>query len=438
MKPVQHNRLLPSDLDMTTDMTTAPEHIPNQGPNQEPNQDPNQGGTNFWRLLEVIALHRRMIFGVVGSATLASAIISLLLPQWYRAEALLLPPKENQSAISATGLGMAEWASVTGGLNLPVMVTPSDVYVRMLGCRVTLDRVIDSFDLINSYDVENLTEARLAVKEYADFKVTPEGLILIRFEDKDPVRAAQIANAFVAELDRVNKAIFSRRTGESRTFIEKSLSDARVELDSARAALRSYQETNRTINLEEQTSLTINSAAILKADLGTTEVELSLKRRSLSASHPDVIELTNKVAELKSKISELEFGSGDSSYFSLPVAETPRLMAGLAELTTRVRIAENLFENLRLSLDEIRVQEKKEAPNLPVLDPATPPEIRYWPKRGLIVGVTFALSLILAIFLALFIEYLANLERRSPEDFRRASFFLRTVFWRSRASERQR
>ncbi|MCH7878727.1 MAG: hypothetical protein IH914_05390 [candidate division Zixibacteria bacterium] len=428
MKPVERNRLLPADLatdfatdlEMGTDMTTAPERTE------------GQGGTNFWRLLEVIALHKRMIFGMVSVATLASAIISLLLPQWYRAEALLLPPKEDRLAFSASGSGMAEWASITGGLNLPVMVTPSDVYVRMLGSRVTLDRVIDSFDLIKSYDVKNLTEARMAVEEYADFKVTPEGLILIRYEDKDPVRAAQITNAFVAELDRVNKEIFARRTEESRTFIQETLADARVELDSARAALRSFQELNRTINLDQQTSLTINSAATLKADLGSTEVELSLKRRSLSASHPEVIELSGKVSALKNKISELEFGSSDSSYFSLPVAETPRLMAALAELTTRVRIAENLFENLRLQLNEVRIQEKKEAPNLPVLDPATPPELRFWPKRNLIVGVSFAISLALAIFLALFIEYLAGLERRSPEDFRRASFFLRTVFWRGR------
>lgn len=405
---------------METDMTTAP------------GRAVDQGGTNFWRLLEVIALHKRMIFGMVSVATLASAIISLLLPQWYRAEALLLPPKEDRLALSASGSGMAEWASITGGLNLPVMVTPSDVYVRMLGSRVTLDRVIDSFDLIKSYDVKNLTEARMAVEEYADFKVTPEGLILIRYEDKDPVRAAQITNAFVAELDRVNKEIFARRTEESRTFIQETLADARVELDFARAALRSFQELNRTINLDQQTSLTINSAATLKADLGSTEVELSLKRRSLSESHPEVIELSGKVSALKNKISELEFGSSDSSYFSLPVAETPRLMAALAELTTRVRIAENLFENLRLQLNEVRIQEKKEAPNLPVLDPATPPELRFWPKRNLIVGVSFAISLALAIFLALFIEYLAGLERRSPEDFRRASFFLRTVFWRGR------
>ncbi|MFQ5606438.1 MAG: hypothetical protein ACE5GA_00720, partial [Candidatus Zixiibacteriota bacterium] len=256
------------------------------------------------------------------------------------------------------------------------------------------------------------------------------GLIRVRFEDRDPVRAAEIANAFVSELDRINREIFSVRTEQSREFIESSLADAKDELDSARAQLRAFQELNRTVDLDEQTSLTITTAATLKATLGATEVELNLKKRSLSRSHPEIAELAGKVAELKKKIAELEFGSDDSSYFSLPVAETPRLMAALAELTTRVRVAERLFENLRLSLDDARIQEKKEAPGLAILDPATPPEIRQRPQRSLIVGVSFAVSLVLAILLALIIEYVADLERRSPEDFRRASFFLRTFFGR--------
>lgn len=385
-------------------------------------------GTNFWRLLEVVALQKRLIFTVVGVATLAAVAISLVLPKWYRAEALLLPPKEENFSVLSSSSAIAEWASVTGGLNLPALVTPSDLYVRMLGSRASMDPVIDSFHLVKRFKAKSRYDALVTLKKRADFRVTPEGMIQIRFADKDPQFSADVTNSFVAELDKINRRIYSDRTRQSREFIQKSLTEAKVELDSARAALRAFQEKNRTVDLDRQTALAIETASALKTALATSEVELALKRKTLSGSHPDVVELEAKVAEMKKKVFELEHGSSDSSYFSLPIAETPRLRSRLAGLTTRVNVAEQVYQNLTLALSDARVQENRQAPALSILDAASPPQLRYKPQRTLIVGATFALSVALAIFLALLVEYLKNLSKTNPEDYRRAMVFTGSLF----------
>jgi uncharacterized protein involved in exopolysaccharide biosynthesis len=67
--------------------------------------------------------------------------------------------------------------------------------------------------------------------------------------------------------------------------------------------------------------------------------------------------------------------------------------------------------------EEARIKEQKDTPTISILETAYPPELKYSPKRTLIVVITFAASLILAIFLALFADYLENLRRTSPADF---------------------
>ncbi len=385
-------------------------------------------GANFWRLMEVLALQKRLVLTVVAVATIGAIVISLVLPKWYRAEALLLPPKEESLSMLNFGGALSEWASVTGGLNLPALVTPSDLYVRMLGSRASMNPVIDSFNLIERFEATSLYEAYIELDERSDFRVTPEGMIQIHFIDKDPQFAADVANAFVAELDKINRRIYSERTKKSREFIESSLTGARLELDSARLALRYFQERNRTVDLDKQTALAIETATALMTELATTEVELALKLKTLSKSHPDVVELSSKVSEMKRKVSELETGSSDSSYFSLPISETPRLRSQLADLTTRVRVAEKLYENLTLALNDARVQENRKAPAVATLDRATAPEIRFKPQRTLIVGATFGLSVVLAVFLAILVEYLKNLRNTNPADYRRAMVFSKSLF----------
>lgn len=387
----------------------------------------DSGGTNLWRLLEVIALRKRFIFTLVGIATIGAVIISLLVPKWYRAEALLLPPKDDRMTFSSLSGELNEWASVTAGLNLPVMVTPSDVYVSMLSSRAAKISVIDSLNLRKHFGDLSATEALEVVKENSDFSVTPEGLIQVRYIDQDPEMAAIIANSFVDELDRISRNIYSARTVQSRDFVLSSLNDTKAELDSARAALRAFQETNRALDLDKQTELAISTASKLKVELATLEVDLNLLKRSLSETHPEVTELAGKVAEYRGKLAELEYGSADSSYFSLPVAQTPRLRAELADLLTRVQVAERLYENLRIRYDEVSIQAKRDAPALSILDRAITPDIRYKPQRTLIVAGTFGFSLVLAILLALFFEYLVKLERENPGDFRRARFFFDTI-----------
>ena len=108
----------------------------------------NQGQNNFWVLLDVLARRRRLFMTIVLSTTILATITAFVLPKWYKAEALLLPPKDISAPISGLK-DLTDVASVTQGLDLPLLATPSDVYARILKSRAIADTVMRVFDLIN-------------------------------------------------------------------------------------------------------------------------------------------------------------------------------------------------------------------------------------------------------------------------------------------------
>lgn len=383
----------------------------------------SDGSTNLWLLLEVLARRRKLIVGLVAGATLVALVVSLILPKVYTAEALLLPPKN--TTIPVAGLSrLAEVASATQGLNLPVMVTTGDVYTRMLSSRRVADAIIDSFNLVQRLDAENKDWAyKKLIEDIASFNVTEEGLLRIAVEHRDPDLAAAVANAFVDELDEVNRTISSARARENRRFIEERLIQVKEELDSARAALESFQMKYRTVDFEEQTRLAVEQAVDLKVRLAETDIELQLLKSKVGIDHADYQELLRRRRIIAGELESLEKTNPDSSFFSLPIASIPRLRGQYEALYSRVQVNESLYQTLLSHLEQAKLQEKEDLPTITVLDRARPPQRKSGPKRAVIVLATFFFSLVLAILLASWLEYLKRLAQRRPEDYDRIMLF---------------
>jgi tyrosine-protein kinase Etk/Wzc len=378
---------------------------------------------NLWKLLEVIALRIKLIIGFVLAVTVIAVIVAFALPRWYMASTLLLPPKE-ESLNLGQSRGLEDMISITSGLVLPIRATPTDVYARILRSRNIGERVINSNNLMNHFDKKSMADAQEELNRRTGFQVTEEGLLEITYIDKDPVVAAAVSNSFAEELDKMNRELSSLRAKITREFISQRLSEVSADLDSARLALRDFQSSYKAIDLDQQTQLAVQSAINLKVSLAQNEIELNVKEKSLSPTHPEVIELRRTVDQIKNQISALEYGGQDNSYLSLPIAEVPSLKIKFAELSGRVRIAEALFQILSEQFEQVKIQEKRDTPTLSILDKALPPELPYRPQKTIIVLVCGGLSIFLAIFMALFLNYLINLKKNSPDDYNRVRLFV--------------
>ena len=380
---------------------------------------------NLWRLLEIIARRMKFIVVFVVTVAIVSVIVSLLLPKWYKASALILPPKEDTMRLGTNGV--EDMVSLTAGLVLPGRATPSDIYARILKSRNMFERVIEANKLKDYYHISSSTDLIDEISKHAEFRVTEEGLLEITYIDKNPKMAAEIANSFVEELDVMSRELSTSRAKTTREFIGNRLDEVSRDLDSSRSALNEFQQKYKAIDLDRQTQLAIESAVNLKVSLAENEIDLKIKEKSLSPSHPDVITLQRKVDEIKSQIKSLEEGTENGSYLSLPVSEVPYLKSKLAELTGKVQLSQTLFEVLSQQYEQAKIQEKMDTPVISILDKAYPPEIAFKPQKRIIVTVSTVLAAIVAVFMALFMHYISELRKNSPRDYDRARLFLGTI-----------
>jgi tyrosine-protein kinase Etk/Wzc len=387
--------------------------------------EPSSG--NLWILLEAVAKRRGLVYGIVLTATIIAIAVTFILPKWYEANALLLPPKDSSSTIDQLSK-LSEMVSVTGGLNLPVMVTASDIYAKILQSRTVTDRIVERFKLADRYDTHTQQDTYLALLSHCDFRVTAEGLVSIRVEDKDPKMAADMANAFSEEINKVNQEIVSSRARHNRIFVEERLSQVKRELDSSRKAIEGFQQENKAVDFDEQTRLAIEQASSLKVDLAKIDLELQISEQTLGKDNPELVEKRQRRSILEKQLSTLETGGATSSYFSMPVSQIPTLKGKYELLYSKVKVSESLYNMLLDQLERAKIQEKEESPSITVLDEARVPEVRSRPKRTLITGAAFVLSLFAALLLVALLEYMDRMRRNNPKEYDRVQYVLGSFF----------
>src|SRR6266700_2525800 len=182
-------------------------------------------------LLIVLARRRWDLLAGTAAAAALAAIVSFLLPNRFTATTVILPPQQNtSSAVALLGqLGSVNpLASLGGSLGLK---NPNDLQVAMLKSRTVEDAMIDRFNLIALYREKRKSDARKAFEKVTDIEDgIKDGLIRISVTDKDPRRAAEMANAYVEEYKKFSATIAVTEASQRRLFFEQQLVQAKENL----------------------------------------------------------------------------------------------------------------------------------------------------------------------------------------------------------------
>ena len=170
-------------------------------------------------VLQVLANHKMRILKVTLAAALLALIVSLLLPKMYTATTTVLPPQQNQSTATAM-LGQLGAIAGLGSADLGLQ-NSDDLFVAMLHSRTIEDRLIDRFDLRRVYRVKQYQAARKTLESRSAIVAEKEGLISVSVTDRDPKRAADLANAYVDELHELNGNLAITEAGQRRVFYQQ-------------------------------------------------------------------------------------------------------------------------------------------------------------------------------------------------------------------------
>ncbi len=347
---------------------------------------------------------RRSFIGRVAVSGLAIAVaLALLLPRRYEATSRLMPPDNQSSSNLAMLAALSNGAGGFGMLAGDMLGLKSSgaLLLGVLKSRTLQDRLVERFDLKQVYDKGLDQGARDALTENSSFfEDRKNGIITITVSDRDPQRAAAVANAYTGELNRLVSELATSAARREREFIEQRLETVQAELDVAAKKFSEFASKNIAIDIKEQGRAMVEAAAVLQGQMIAAESELEALRQIYTENNVRVRSVSARVAELKRQLEKLggkevskadEDNGGDESPYP-SIRRLPLLGVTHAELFRNTKIQETVFELLTQQYELAKVQEAKEIPSVKVLDAATVPERKSFPPRFLIVflGTFFA------------------------------------------------
>ena len=190
---------------------------------------------NLLNLLIVLGKHKGMIVGATFVAALLAIAYSLSLPNIYTASTRILPPQQSQSSAGALLSQLGGLAGMAGG-SLGIK-NPNDLYVAMLKSRSIMEKVAKRFDLQKVYQQKTATGTLDALEANTVIGSGKDGVITVEVDDADPQLAANLANAFIEELNRLMQTYSLTDASQKRTFFEQQLRQAKDRLTNAELVL---------------------------------------------------------------------------------------------------------------------------------------------------------------------------------------------------------
>jgi capsule polysaccharide export protein KpsE/RkpR len=385
---------------------TVPIYAPSIHPDLEKRYSPaspepdDRRGEKLW----ILWRSRRFIWGVIWKTFLASIVLAFLIPSHYKSAVRFVPGENSTSSGSSSMMGLMSKAlgsdnsSMGFGLDAASLLgakTPGAFYVEVLKSRTVQDRLINRFDLRARYSKSTYLEARKKLAKFTDIEEDKKsGVITLTVTDYEPKMAAQIANAYVDELNRLAVDLNTSSAHRERQFLEERLATAKQDLARASASLSQFTSKNSMVDPQNEGRAVMDAAARMQGELIASETELKGLQQIYSDDNVRVRTLKARIAELQSQLKKLvgqnnDAASQDTVGWSAPYPSMhtlPGLGSRYAELYREAKIQEAVYAFVTQQFEMAKIQEAKELPIVRVMDAGVAPEKRSSPIRSLIVA----------------------------------------------------
>jgi uncharacterized protein involved in exopolysaccharide biosynthesis len=344
----------------------------------------------------------------VGAGIVVFIYLLLISPYTYRASVTVLPPPETDQL---SGLGSIISGSGVGDI-LTGKIAPgnSQLYIQILKSRTAAEYVVRKHHLMEFYGEKSENEAVKQLQKDLDLDLSKEGVITLAvninsgpvpliFSNIDSLKnlSAGISNSYIEALDSINREKISYRAKKGREYIEQQLTITKTELDSAEMNLMEFQKENKTVSLPDQLTAVIESAAKLKAEIVSTEIEIGLLEPNSQPDNRTLIALKKKLKQLNEEYEKLDIDSDD---YLIAFSNVPELGMQLSKLLRTVKIKNEVYVLLQQQYYKERIQENRDVPTIDVLDEAIPPEKKSSPRiiYSTIVSSIFVLLIVSSFF----------------------------------------
>lgn len=357
-------------------------------------------------LVIVLAKRKRLIVGLSLGAAVVTAIVSLVMAPVFLAETKILSPQTSSSMASQIMSQLGAASALLGGA--PAIKSQNELYIELVKSRPVLDGVIERFGLMEVYGTGTMEETRRTLLENIRAKDNiKSGIITVGVEDRDPKRAAGMANALIDELRVLNKGLSISEAAQRRLFFEEQLADARQELSRAEEAMRAFQEKSGAVDIDAQADAVIQGISSLRAQIAAKEVQVRVMRTYSTPRNPDVLRAEEELRGMREQLSRLESKGGGGDVI-VPTGDIPSASTEYLRRMRDLKFSETLYGLLLNQFEAAKLDEARDATLVQVVEKALPPEKRVKPRRTLMVVLAAIAGLFAGILAAFVMEYKEN------------------------------
>ncbi|MGK9477431.1 GumC family protein [Melioribacter sp. OK-6-Me] len=389
-------------------------------------------GSSFIEFLSVLVKYRKFLFWFIFTITAGTTIYALLAPKWYKSTASVLAAERNDILSTLSGLSsLAKGFSASKGLAaLTGGNTETDRYIAILKSATLTDEIIKKFRLREEYDMEDDYYEKVVKKWQSnlELEIQDEGNLTITVYDKDPQKAADIANYMVNRLNEINTQLSITNAKANREFIEKRYLQNLTDIKNLETEMQKFQEKYGVIAVPEQIEATVKSMSGIYLDMYRKEVEFNVVKQIYGIDHPLVHTTEIELNELKKKIDLLNSGKDVSQKnikLLIPFKEAPELGNEYLKIYRNLEIQYKILEFIQPLYEQAKVEEVRNTPSVLVLDKAGPADRKAKPKGSIYAAVSFVGSVILGIFIIFILELFYKIKSINPGKYEELTGWLK-------------
>ncbi len=331
----------------------------------------------FLREHAAILIAAPLVAGILGFS--GSFLIT---PQFTASAQILQPQQQNSTAALLGSLGGLAGALGSGGV--PGLKNPADQWIGFLKSNNISDSLISRFKLHERYDTKLQLETRKELSKRSRFSSGKDGFIDIEVDDEDPVVAAEIANAYIEELQRLSNEIAVTEASQRRMFFERELVATKQKLTASELALKASTVDAGLLKINP--GIPAEALADITKQIAAQQLKISSLRSTFTEDSPELKREMQLLASLRQRLAESVKGDPSSTSNS-----------DYIERFREYKYSEALYEILLRQYELARADEARQGALIQAVDKATPPELKSKPRRAVIAVMTWVVATALTL-----------------------------------------
>ena len=341
-------------------------------------------------ITRLVIRKKKLILRNLAIAAILTIVITLLMPNYYSATTVFYPASPDiMKPEHIFGTATKDMEYYGTGVDLDRMLTvaqSSELY----------DKMIDSFNLYNKYDIDSLGkkaryQAHTTFNSHYKIEKTKLDALELSVEDKDPVQAASMANATRYFINELVSELLKSNLSELSITIKDNIKQKQIEVDILADSVKLLRNKYKIIDPESQ------AIELMKKMVGSeSKYKREQQRLKMLETLPGIRQDT--INMLRAMVSGLQ-----EEYKSITDSNTTSAINfnnfnegrnTIDIMSTQLRSAKDYLTVYNTRYNQVTGVLKSKNNALHLVEKADVPLIKARPKRTLIL-----ISVILAAFL---------------------------------------